>query len=508
MIAPMLRPAALVLVGMLLTACAGPATGPDPAAAGVERLTDGRPAPTLAWHACPDAPEPGVECAELAVPRDHRDPASPPLTLAVTRLRATDPGARRGVLLTNPGGPGAEARWNSLGVDALTGHALRRTYDLVGLDPRGVGASTPARCGLSGRLLSLATSDPTALDFDADLAVARDVAASCARAGADLWPFLSTANAVRDMDLLRAALGEARLSFYGTSYGTSLGTAFASVFPDRTDRVVLDSQDDDTVGWQERFRSSDAAVDARFADVAARIAADPRHGLGTADEVRARYLDLRARAARGEPTLAGTPVEVRGLRVVVEDALRQDGAYVDDLAALLAFFGGTPGAPAENDLAARLGTTSGALDPAAEARLDQVVAAGLGTMCGDPSWSRDPEDYRRAFEEDRAAFPVSAGARATIRPCAFWSTTPRDPLPTLTGAGHTGPPQALILQHRADPATPLAGARRVRDALGPRAVMITTDDGGHGVLGRNPCATDAAVAWLVDGRLPASDTTC
>ncbi|GLZ46772.1 hypothetical protein Acsp06_29570 [Actinomycetospora sp. NBRC 106375] len=357
-------------------------------------------------------------------------------------------------------------------------------------------------------MLRLATGDPTALDFDADAAAARNIAASCARAGADLWPFLSTADAVRDMDVLRSALGEERLSFYGTSYGTSLGTAYSSVFPDHTDRVVLDSVDDDTVGWQERFRLSDAGTDASFTAVATAIAADPRWGLGTADDVRARYLDLRARAARGELVLGGSPVEVRGLRLVLEDALRGGGAYVDDLAALLAVDARTPGAPREDDLAARLGVGATPPDAAREARVDRAVAAGLGVQCADPSWSRDPADYRRAFEEDRAAHPVSSGARATIRPCAFWPTAPRDPLPTLTDAGHDGPPQALMLQNRADPATPLEGARHVRDALGSRAVMITTGDVGHGVLGRNRCATDATVAWLVDGELPAGDTTC
>lgn len=447
---------AVLVAGALVAACAAPAAGPDPAASGVDRLTDGRPVPRLVWSPCRDAPVPGFECADLAVPRDHRDPASPTWTLAVSRLRATDPERRRGVLVSNPGGPGAPGRWNTLGVDQLTDGRLRPSYDLVAIDVRGTGASRPAaRCGLTGRLLDEATADPTAVNFGADAAVARDIAASCAAAGPDVLPFLGTVDVVRDLDLLRAALGEDRLTFSGVSYGSSLGTAFASMYPDRTDRVLLDSQDDDTVGWRERFRLSNAAVDARFAEVAERTARDPRWALGTADDVRARYLDARDRAVRG--------------------------------------------APDERALAARLA------DDAAGTDVDQRVAVGFGVRCIDSPWSRDVDDYRRTFEADRAAYPVSGGARGTIEPCAFWPWSPREPLPRLVGVGL---PQALILQDRSDPATPLVGAQRVRAALGPRAVMITTGDGGHGVLGRNRCATDAAVAWLVDGDLPAGDRSC
>lgn len=450
---------------------------------------------TLDWAPCPDTPVPGVECADLPVPLDHADPGGRWITVRVSRLPATDPAARRGVLVSNPGGPGAPALYNTLGVDELMGGALRAQYDLIGMDPRGVGRSTPVSCGLTPEQVSAASIDAPPTTIDADAATARGIADACARsAGAEL-PYLTTANVARDLDLLRAALGEERISYSGISGGTSLGTVYAALHPDRVDRFLLDSLDDDTLAWPDRLRLSNAAAEERFAEIATHLSR-------ASGDVRARWLALEARVGRGGVVFDGQPVTVTALRAVLDAALRSD----DDVALfgdVLAHLDGVPGAPTEAELAARLPPDPAPADLAA---LEQATSAGLAVVCGDSAWPRDPEVYRRAVAEDAAEYPVSAGTRAAVRACAFWPTEPREPLPAPVDLG--GPPRLLLLQNARDPATPLDGALRTRAALGAGAVLVTTSRGGHGVLGVDPCATAAATAWLARGELPASDTAC
>jgi pimeloyl-ACP methyl ester carboxylesterase len=434
----------------------------------------------LAWEPC--AGQPGSRCADLVVPLSYADPGGPSTTVRVSFRPAT--GASRGVLVTNPGGPGAEALHNALGVDALTGGALAPHYDLVGIDPRGVGESAPISCGLTPAQVGRAGVD------DAPSPDAEALAAATARACADHAPDLAHTtmpNLARDVDRLRAALGRERISFYGTSGGTTLGTTYAALFPERVDRMVLDSADDDTVGWQQAFRASNAAIDARFDRLP-----------GALPDLRARYLALLDRLDREVVVVDGVRATSDALRNLMAAALRSDAAvplFVD----VVRYLDGLPGAPSDAELARRLGPDQ-APDPGAE----RVTSAFLGIVCADPDWSRDPAAYRAAVAADAAAYPVSEGARAVITACAYW-TGPTTPRVALTD---TGPRTILILQNELDPATPLDGARRTRAALGDRAVMVTTMRGGHGVLGVDPCATAAAVSWLVDGVLPPADTRC
>ncbi|WP_342741131.1 alpha/beta fold hydrolase [Pseudonocardia oroxyli] len=390
------------------------------------------------------------------------------------------PGARRPPSPGSPGNPvpGGPTR------GAPTCGSRWTTRAPTARRPRGVGESSPISCGLTPEEVGRAGVD------DAAGPDAESLAASTARACTANAPDLvhtTTPNLARDMDRLREALGVERISYYGTSGGTTLGTTYASLFPDRVDRMVLDSVDDDTVGRQAAFRAADRAIDARFAQL-------PLPG----PDPRARYLALLARLDREVVLFDGVRATSDALRSLLAAALRSDAA-VPLLVDAVRHLDGLPGAPTEAEPAQRLGP-----EPAPDPGAERVASAFLGITCADPDWSHDPADYRAAVAADAAAYPVSGGARAVITACAYWTgpPTPRVPLTD------SGPRNILILQNEVDPATPLDGARATRAALGDRPAMITTGVGGHGVLGRSPCATDAAVAWLVGGELPPGDRRC
>src|SRR4051794_31783976 len=198
--------------------------------------------PAVAWKDCRDAP--GFQCASYAVPRDHARPGDASLQLALVRMPAQDTAQRIGSLFVNFGGPGAGAvdAVKALG-DTFFG-ALNQRFDIVGFDPRGTGESTPAvDCDVNQETQGVyAQPFPTAETIDANALVTRDsdYIKRCVALNADLLPYLSTANVARDLDLLRQAVGDDKLSYLGFSYGTFLGATYASMFPHRYRTLVLD----------------------------------------------------------------------------------------------------------------------------------------------------------------------------------------------------------------------------------------------------------------------------
>ncbi|MEV7803076.1 alpha/beta fold hydrolase [Microbispora sp. NPDC088329] len=209
---------------------------------------DGGPSSPLDWKPCAQGSDDalggeldraGARCAELTVPLDHSKPGGRTITLALSRLPATDRAHRIGTMVLNNGGPGESA----LGMPLQTRAAMKDVaarYDLVGLDPRFVGRSTSLDCGRPIGLW-LRSAGPTRARFDHQVKVAKDLAERCARRHADVLPYANTRDTARDIDLVRRVLGERRISFLGYSYGSYLGAVYTQMFPGRTDRVVLDS---------------------------------------------------------------------------------------------------------------------------------------------------------------------------------------------------------------------------------------------------------------------------
>lgn len=207
------------------------------------------------WGQCPDdvvaeAAPTVLQCATVRVPLDYTHPEGEQIKLAVSRLASANPDKRRGVLMLNPGGPGGSGLALSalLVAQGLPGSVTDR-YDLIGMDTRGIGHSTPVSCGFTTDSPYYSNIPPYAADDTAVTAqakVAEQAAKQCDDNDDGRLRHLTTANTARDLDRIRDALGEEKTSYLGYSYGTALGAAYASMFPERSDRVVLDSNIGDT----------------------------------------------------------------------------------------------------------------------------------------------------------------------------------------------------------------------------------------------------------------------
>lgn len=492
---------------LLALSAATAATGLAVTTAAPAAARTGAAAPALTWHPCAKPGGPATqECAELPVPLDYADPGGRQITVAVSRIPGDRPQARRGSLIVIPGGPGGS------GVQRLAqkGAALQRelggAYDLVALDPRGVGGSTTASCELAPEdryLTSLRSWPGPDGEITENAARSRRTAEACARSGGPVLRSFTTANQARDIDRFREALGERKLSAWGVSYGAYVGAVYAQKFPRRTDRWVLDSSGDPDPqrvarGWLANMAQG---AEDRFPDFAAWAAHPDRDQDGlrlaaTPQEVEPLVLSLAASLDRAprESTTARLPLTGNGLRQTLQNALYSDSAFAS-FARLVK--------------AAQDPAVAPALPPElAQPFSNEDAALMVGVICNDVAWPRTPvAAYQRAVDADRARHPLTAGLPVNVLPCSFWKTGPAEQPTRITGEG---PSNILMIQSRRDPATPYSGALKMREALGGRARLVTVEQGGHGVyLGNgNACGDRTVTAFLATGERPARDAYC
>ncbi|HEU4653566.1 MAG TPA: alpha/beta hydrolase [Steroidobacteraceae bacterium] len=462
------------------------------------------------WGECPPItdgfPDIGQQqCALIPVPLDYRQPHGRKIDIAVSRIKASDPTKRRGVLFLNTGGPGG------MGLDAphlataLFPQSVLDAYDLIGFDPRGIGRSAPVTCGLTQEQAFQAFPQlEQSHSFAKTAEFARFVADACAGAMSDTLPFINTANTARDMDVIRARLGERTISYFAWSYGTYLGAVYASLFPAHADRFVLDSAVNPDWPWREQFRHWGPGGEARFADFAAyAIANEATLHLGrTADEVRALYFDLLAKSATNPISFAGFFVDAPTFRVLNFSFLYNDGSFP----AMASLWQAVRDGASDGTSAAPTGAAAAAGYPAIPE--DNYSMSTGAVLCDDVAWPRSIERYRWELQFDEHRFPMFGQLGSHIWSCAFWRVQPTEPLVNLTPHGPAN--HILILNTLRDPATPLPGARRMRESLGERSRLVLVDGGGHAIFGLmdNICATQTVAAYLADGHFPSADTTC
>ncbi|MER5209499.1 alpha/beta hydrolase [Streptomyces sp. NPDC002838] len=485
------RHAPVVAASALLLGLTGPLTASSSAAT-----------PSLKWTKCEGSGlDPRQQCATLEVPMDYADPDGKTIDLAISRLPSEKPGARRGALLMIPGGPGG----SSLKAPSAKGQKLpqsvRDAYDLIGFAPRGNAPSTSVSCGLAtGDLATTALRPWPAPDgsVSGNMTAARRMAKACARNGDELLRHISTVDNARDVDSIRAALGERKLSVWGVSYGTYIGAVHSQLFPFRTDRVVLDSNDnpDPTRVNRAWLAAHEQGVEDTFPDFAAWAAApgNPHRLAQSAADVRPLFLRLAARLDREPiPWPGANPEELNGnvLRQTLLNTLYEPDSY-SDLAKLI--------------LAAQDGTVPPAPAAPPEAVLQNGAAVGAATLCNDVAWPRSAAVYRKGVAESRATYPLTAGMPRNAMICAAWPYQPKAP----THITDSGASNILMVQNERDPATPLSGALKLREALGDRAVMVTVNSTGHGayLANGNACGDRTVSRFLATGERPAEDVYC
>ncbi|MFF9348422.1 alpha/beta hydrolase [Streptomyces sp. NPDC014734] len=456
----------------------------------------------------------GARCTKVTVPLDYADPGGPTIEIAVSRIAATAAhGQRRGILLSNPGGPGGTGLANTLHLRSASKDAADR-YDLIGFDPRFLGESTPVACAPAEPAPAPGPTTTRREDFDRSVRDARETARRCREHGdnARLLPQATSRNVARDMDAIRAALGEPVLSYYGVSYGADLGAVYTQMFPRRADRIVLDSSTDPAATQYQLFqragRPLEEALDA-WAGWAARHDGTYRLG-GTPARVRARVQELLDGAERRPVVVSGVRLDASLLRLVLRQLIQHeeyDPALASTVRDLVDAAAGLPVEPGP-ELAAMLELLT-------SPELADSMVGGTIFMCGDSGWPaggwpKDPETYWRNMERSRVTQPVFGPfANGMTAPCAFWTSTSREP---ATVIGNDVP--VLMLQARRDNNVPYEGALALHRRLtGSR--LVTADIRAHGVFGRGldgltpvPCADRTVVGYLRDGTLPAADLTC
>ncbi|MGW7268885.1 alpha/beta hydrolase [Streptomyces sp. NPDC054864] len=502
----------LSLAGLLTGAAPSTATS-LPAAGPLSSYEQQR----LSWGPCSKAQAElnaaGAQCAMVKVPLDYSAPGGRTLRIAVSRVKAKSSSHRRGILLSNPGGPGGSGLANTLALRPTLKH-VADGYDLIGFDPRFLGESSPITCARAEPPAPPGPSTSPRADFDASVRAARDTARRCSEHGdnAELLPHASSRNVARDMDVIRAALGERKLSYYGISYGADLGAVYTQLFPRRTDRMVIDSSTDPSASQYELFQSSGAPAEEALDEWAAWTAR--HHGtyrLGrTASHVRMRVERLIARAERQPVSVHGQRLNAPVLRLLLKQPI-QHAEYDPTLAAIVRdLVDAAAGEPVEPgpELAAML-------ELLASPDLADSMVGGALFMCGDGGWPaggwpKDPETYWRNTVRSRTTQPVFGPyVNGMIAPCAFWAAEPREPGPAISNDV-----PVLMLQARRDNNVPYAGALALhRKLTGSR--LITADIRSHGVYGRGleglrpvPCADRAVNNYLRTGALPAHDIAC
>ncbi|GAB3826256.1 alpha/beta hydrolase [Kribbella italica] len=488
-------PAAIVAVAVAATA-----GGVSTASVSTASVAQTASRPAVQWGPCPaDATGPGLQCATLDVPLDYRRPDGQKISVAFSRLASAKPEQRRGVLLLNQGGPGLGGlNFADTLVKSGLPQQVRDSYDLIGFDPRGIGHSTPLTCDLTPEQQGPASNPPapkTLADVKKSAVFAKTVADQCAAsATGSLLPYITTKNTARDMDRIREALGEPKLSYYGASYGTYLGAVYATMFPHRSDRVVLDSNLGPNGYDSHALRQQALGVQLRFPDFAKLVSADPdKYGLGkTPAAVTAKYYELAKRLEK-TPALGydGTL-----FRVITATYLRSDPLMLE-LATLWR----------QLETALDTGKTAPAVTERAAAPAGDNFQAGyFGVICGDSRWPTSVHTYQANVAIDRIRYPLYGAFAANIRPCAFWP----DPIEPQVKISDRGPANVLMVQNLRDPATPMPLALKLRKAFGDRARLVTIDQGGHGAYVFTPskCGNNTVTDFLVTGRRPAHDKFC
>lgn len=454
------------------------------------------------WHRCSPEQPASYECATLKVPLDHRRPGGPAIDLAISRIKSENPAKRHGVLLFNPGGPGGSGLDMPLMVNEALPKDVRERYDLIGFDPRGVGASSPISCGLedSEQVLDRPYRPET---FPGDVAWARAVADKCREKAGSVLPHITTRNTARDMDVIRAALGERKLSYVGYSYGTYLGAVYSQMFPQRTDRFVLDSGVDPERIWRGMIQTWAEEAEpayARWTRWAAERSAEYHLG-DTPKAVSDTFWGLVARADREPIDFEGMKVtgdDIRGARAVMFYPAQATPLVV----ALKAAAEGT-GQPAGGSAAELKTLLTGGRS--AEPASDNGMAVFWAVVCGDTdAWPRSAGQYARDAARDKVTYPLYGDFASNIKPCAFWQRPLEAATPMRTRAA------VLTVQNEWDSQTPLSSGQGLHRALKGSRMVTVADGEGHGVYLAEPdsCANAPVNAYLTTGRLPARDVTC
>ncbi|MFL1905238.1 alpha/beta hydrolase [Streptomyces tauricus] len=488
---------------------------------------------SIKWSACPgDGLPDGLQCGKVTVPIDYAKPTEGTLDLAMARFRAT--GESRGSVLLNFGGPGGP------GVGELADGGedfmgLTNGYDVVTFDPRGVGRSSPVSCG-EGTDDSAEATDPgqdaeaeaeaeseaqadESDDPRAALEVLRKLAADCAEHSGPVLPHIGTVDAARDLDVMRAALGDKKLNYLGFSYGTRLGAVYAAQFPDKTGRMVLDGVDTLTEPLSEQGITGAQGQQTALEDFLDWCTEDINCAFGQ-DSRSAREEVLRLIGSLDEapvPADFGMPFSGQDLVGAIGQALYskelwpalsqaltalvQDG----DTRGIMSFYVGGSSLPHRDGP-----REDGGLVDEGEIPLDNLPAALMAINCADdpdrPTADQVVEDLDRLRARYEQASPVFG--RYRLAQALMCYGRPKGTSYIRDEVRDVDTPKMLLVGTRGDPATPYRWTTETADRLGPSAVVLDNKGEGHTGYSSSKCVHRKVDDFLLYGQLPADGSSC
>ena len=456
----------------------------------------------LAWKKCP-----GGQCADLTVPLSYDDPDGQTIKIKVLKVPATRKKNRIGSLVVNPGGPGGSGVDYAQAADFIVGKPVRQRFDVVGFDPRGVGRSEPVNCLDDRQLDSFLGGDPTPDSTSEEQSFAqtsKSFAEGCKANAGPLLGHVSTVDAAKDMDILRAALGDSKLNYLGKSYGTYLGSTYADLFPRTVGRFVLDGvvppdlssaeiNKGQAAGFERATRawakdcvregscplgSSVDGVMQGMRDFLKGLDADPiPSGDARAPQLTEGWGSLGIAAAMYDQGSWGILTDA--LRAAVEN---RDGRQLMSLA---------------NTYADRTN------DGSYTGNIMEVIYA---VNCLDKSDTADLSVYAKQSKEFTTAAPTWGPFLAwSSLPCGYWPVKSTGEVKKVTAEG-SGP--IVVVGTTRDPATPYEWSVRLNDELA-NSSLITYDGDGHTAYTRsNECVDDAIDNYYVKGQVPRDGLKC
>ncbi|WP_446034072.1 alpha/beta hydrolase [Streptomyces olivaceus] len=519
--------ATLVAAALLATACsasgASTSAGSQAEAAGSTEAATASLAPLpkatpaelspyyeqkLGWRDCG---VPGFQCATMKAPLDYAKPADGDVRLAVARKKATGPGKRLGSLLVNPGGPGGSAigylqQYAGIGYP----EKVRAQYDMVAVDPRGVARSEPVEC-LDGREMDAFTRTDATPDDEREtdelVDAYKDFAEGCGKDAPKLLRHVSTVEAARDMDVLRAVLGDEKLNYVGASYGTFLGATYAGLFPERAGRLVLDGAMDPSLPARrlnlEQTQGFETAFQSFAKDCAGRSDC-PLGGKGTTPDQAGRNLTSFFDDLDAKPLPAG---DADGRRLTESLATTGVIAAMYDEAAWQQLREALTSAMKKKDGAGLLVLSDSYYEREADGSYSNLMFANAAVNCLDlPAAFSSPDQVREALPEFEKASPVfGEGLAWASLNCTYWPVQPTGEPHRIKAAGAT---PIVVVGTTRDPATPYRWAEALADQLSSGR-LLTYEGDGHTAYGRGSTCIDSAIdTYLLTGAAPKDGKRC
>ncbi|WP_409329272.1 alpha/beta hydrolase [Trujillonella humicola] len=444
------------------------------------------------------------ECGYLDVPISYEEADSETLPMFVLRARFPGQTDRIGSLVVNPGGPGGSGADAALSLSQTLPEDVLGRFDLIGFDPRGVGLTTPVECFTDEQKDQFFSDEPRPVQpeqLDAVLGLYDEIAASCAEQYGDALGAFNTVDTARDMDRLRAALGDEQLTFLGYSYGTTLGSTYAELFPEQVRALVLDAAVDPTADAQANAEAGAAGLEAGF-DAFAASCTGLISGCPVSDDPRQYVNDLLGEAAAA-PIPSSVPGETRqatpGIVMTAVTAAMYDPASWPQLSQSLR-------AARDGDAAGLFSLADSYSQRRADGSYANLFDANLAINCADTpedvTFSRD--DIAALAADWGARFPLfGADSAAALYLCSVWEA-PRTPLPERDAEGSE---PIVVIGNAGDPITPIQGSVDMAETL-DSGVLVTWEGQGHTAYPRTECVTGAVNAYLIDLAVPQDGLTC